>query len=79
MKVSTSERGKAIGIFRLTERIGNVTGPILTGALLGIYGFINTVMFLGGLLFVSTISLVLVYYFWQKKDKIFSDVEGASA
>ncbi|USD99220.1 MFS transporter [Vibrio sp. SCSIO 43133] len=79
MKVSTSERGKAIGIFRLTERIGNVTGPILTGALLGIYGFISTVMILGGLLFVSTISLVLVYYFWQKKDKIFSDVEGASA
>ncbi|MCZ8485485.1 hypothetical protein O9993_05915 [Vibrio lentus] len=33
------EKGKIIGIFRLTERIGNIAGPMLAGVCLSIFGY----------------------------------------
>jgi predicted MFS family arabinose efflux permease len=36
------------GIFRLIERTGNALGPLIAGALLGLYGFSTTVMMIGG-------------------------------
>jgi predicted MFS family arabinose efflux permease len=41
------------GIFRLVERTGNALGPLIAGALLGIYGFRTTVMLIGGATAVS--------------------------
>ncbi|MEJ8571566.1 MFS transporter [Microbaculum marinum] len=35
------------GIFRLVERVGNALGPMIAGALLGLYGFSTTVVLIG--------------------------------
>jgi len=37
------------GIFRLIERIGNALGPIIAGALLGLYGFATTAILIGAI------------------------------
>ncbi len=38
------DKGKVIGIFRLTERIGNVAGPLLAGLAIGILGYNTTIV-----------------------------------
>jgi len=51
------------GIFRLVERAGNALGPIVAGALLGLYGFSTTVVMIGvgvaagALLFALTVAV----------------------
>lgn len=52
--------GKTVGIFRLTERIGNVSGPMIAGALIGLVGFQNAIGWLGGLLLVSAVALLVI-------------------
>jgi Na+/melibiose symporter-like transporter len=44
------------GIFRLVERTGNALGPLIAGALLGIYGFSTTVMIIGSATAVCAIA-----------------------
>ncbi len=52
------------GMFRLVERTGNALGPLVAGALLGIYGFATTATIIGGtaavcaLLFLAVIGLL---------------------
>ncbi|MFL5260467.1 MAG: hypothetical protein ACJ8AS_11995, partial [Hyphomicrobiales bacterium] len=41
------------GIFRLVERTGNALGPLIAGALVGMYGFRITVVLIGGATAVS--------------------------
>ena len=40
--------GSVYGIFRLVERTGNALGPPVAGALLGLYGFADAAMIVGG-------------------------------
>ena len=54
------------GIFRLVERTGSALGPILAGALLGLYGFpaaalaIGAGVAVGGALFAAAIAVTAV-------------------
>lgn len=41
--------GTGMGLFRFWERTGNISGPILVGALIGWTGYENTVAILGGM------------------------------
>jgi predicted lipid-binding transport protein (Tim44 family) len=51
-------------MFRLVERTGNALGPLVAGALLGVYGFATTATIIGGtaavcaLLFLAVIGLL---------------------
>ena len=46
-----------IGIFRLVERIGNIAGPMIAGALIGIYGYPGAIAGIG----LLTLSTTLIY------------------
>ncbi len=48
-----------IGIFRLVERIGNIAGPIIAGALIGIHGYPGAIAGIG-LLTLSTTMLYIL-------------------
>ncbi len=48
-----------IGIFRLVERIGNITGPIIAGTLIGIYGYQGAIAGIG----LLTLSSTIIYIF----------------
>ncbi|MDA9556435.1 MFS transporter [Vibrio sp.] len=63
------ERGKIIGIFRLTERIGNITGPILAGILLSTFSYNETIIIFGVILFISSIILLFSYTVFTRMDK----------
>ena len=63
------DKGKTIGIFRLTERIGNIAGPMLAGLCLSLFGFQDTIILFGITLFISSTVLVGFYAFFTKKDR----------
>lgn len=63
------EKGKIIGIFRLTERIGNIAGPMLAGVCLSIFGYDNTILIFGVSLLVSSFSLILFFSLFLESDK----------
>ncbi|MEZ8100937.1 MFS transporter [Vibrio bivalvicida] len=63
------DKGKTIGIFRLTERIGNIAGPMLAGLCLSLFGFEDTIILFGITLFISSTVLVGFYAFFTKKDR----------
>ncbi|MCL9783157.1 MFS transporter [Vibrio sp. S4M6] len=63
------DKGKVIGIFRLTERIGNVAGPLLGGLALGILGYDTTIVVFGFALLLSAFILFIFYSIFYKKDK----------
>ncbi len=44
---STTALGTTIGIFRLTERIGNIAGPIIAGALITVFGYSGAFLGMG--------------------------------
>jgi len=48
------------GIFRLVERTGNALGPLVAGALLGVYGFSTTVAIIGGITAVCAVLFLAV-------------------
>lgn len=60
----TVNENSVYGIFRLVERTGSALGPLVAGALLGVYGFSTTVAIIGGttavcaLLFLAVIGLL---------------------
>ncbi|MDC5722852.1 MFS transporter [Vibrio europaeus] len=63
------DKGKTIGIFRLTERIGNIAGPMLAGLCLSLFGFQDTIILFGITLLISSTVLVGFYAFFTKKDR----------
>jgi MFS family permease/HAMP domain-containing protein len=55
--------GKTIGIFRLTERAGNILGPLVAGVLMSYYGFSG--VFLGFCAFtVISVSVCALLLWW---------------
>lgn len=63
------DKGKTIGIFRLTERIGNITGPILAGLCLSFLGYQETIVLFGITLFISSSVLIGFYALFTKRDR----------
>ncbi|MEZ8722387.1 MFS transporter [Vibrio pomeroyi] len=63
------EKGKIIGIFRLTERIGNIAGPMLAGVCLSIFGYDQTILIFGASLLASSFSLIVFFSIFLKSDK----------
>lgn len=56
----------ASGIFRLMERLGNVSGPMIAGALIAAFGFQGA--FLGiGLICLTCISLFTLLLYWHDR------------
>jgi predicted MFS family arabinose efflux permease len=52
----------AVGIFRLVERIGTITGPILLGAMIAFSGFMSAFVVLALLTFVTTTLFTLLLW-----------------
>lgn len=63
------DKGKTIGIFRLTERIGNIAGPMLAGLCLSLFGFEHTIILFGITLLFSSTVLTAFYVFFTKRDR----------
>lgn len=63
------DKGKTIGIFRLTERIGNIAGPLVAGLALSVFGFQNTIVLFGIALLISSIVLLSCYSLFVRRDK----------
>lgn len=66
------------GIFRLMERLGNVSGPIISGALIAVYGFKGAFLGIGIICLVSiSIFSCLIYWFDQRDNKLHASVTPA--
>ena len=63
------EKGKIIGIFRLTERIGNIAGPMIAGLCLSLFGYDQTIIVFGAALLISSLSLIIFFSIFLKFDK----------
>lgn len=63
------EKGKIIGIFRLTERLGNIAGPMLAGVCLSVFGYDQTIVIFGAALLASSLSLIAFFSVFLKFDK----------
>lgn len=59
--------GKTIGIFRLTERLGNISGPLIAGALITLFGFGGTFLWMGvgTMISVLSFSLLMMVFRWN--------------
>lgn len=68
------DKGKTIGIFRLTERIGNITGPMLAGLSLSLFGYQDTIVLFGVTLFISSAVLIIFYALFTKRDRAHLEV-----
>ena len=56
----------AVGIFRLVERIGTITGPILLGAMIALSGFMNAFAVLALITFATTTLFALLLW-WSDR------------
>lgn len=61
--------GKTIGIFRLTERIGNIAGPIVAATLISLLGFQSAFLWLATGVAASLMLLVVFYLLFKTLDK----------
>ena len=59
----------AVGIFRLVERIGTITGPILLGAMIASSGFISAFVVLALFTFATTTLFALLLW-WSDRDVV---------
>ena len=57
----------AVGIFRLVERIGTITGPILLGAMIALSGFMGAFVVLALFTFATTTLFTLLLW-WSDRD-----------
>lgn len=57
----------AVGIFRLVERIGTVTGPLLLGAMIALSGFMGAFVVLALFTFATTTLFTLLLW-WSDRD-----------
>ena len=56
-----------VGIFRLVERVGNITGPILLGAMIALMDFMGAFVTLALFTFVSTTAFTLLLLWFDRK------------
>lgn len=63
------DKGKIIGIFRLTERLGNIAGPMLAGLALSLFQYEKTIMMFGIALLVSSLTLTAFYLLFTRRDR----------
>jgi MFS family permease/HAMP domain-containing protein len=75
-KVSLS-MGKIIGIFRMTERIGNVAGPLLAAILITTLGFQDAFLWFAGFLFINVVVMLVFLAIAIVTDKS-GDIKGIS-
>lgn len=61
--------GKTIGIFRLTERIGNIAGPLVAATLISLLGFQNSFLWLSTGVAASLVLLVVLYLMFRAMDQ----------
>lgn len=61
--------GKTIGIFRLTERIGNISGPVIAGTLITLFGFSQTFLWMGVAAAVCAVAFTLLMLFFRWTDE----------
>ncbi|MCG7490048.1 MFS transporter [Vibrio sp. Of14-4] len=66
---SNLDKGKTIGIFRLIERIGNISGPLIAGLCLSIVSFETTIMLFGVVLLISSLCFLSLYSIFVRRDK----------
>ena len=68
--------GSVYGIFRLVERTGNALGPPVAGALLGLYGFADAAMIVGGAAMACALVFGLAALALRPADLDVEGVEG---
>lgn len=61
--------GKTIGIFRLTERIGNIAGPLVAATLISLMGFQDSFLWLASGVGASLVLLVILYMLFKNMDQ----------
>ena len=66
--------GKAIGIFRLVERIGNVAGPIISGILITVYGYPGAFVGVAVITFIGIIIFSLLFALFNFRDRQLPDL-----
>ncbi|MCK4744252.1 MAG: MFS transporter [Sulfuriflexus sp.] len=75
-KRDTSEVGvgTAIGVFRLVERIGNVSGPIISGILITVYGYPGAFVGIAAITFTGIVVFSLLFAFFNFRDRQLPDL-----
>lgn len=61
--------GKTVGIFRLTERIGNISGPLIAAILIALFGFSGAFLGMGIAILFSAILFALLMFMFSKLDR----------
>ena len=70
--------GSVIGIFRLLERIGNIAGPLIAGALISIFNFRFAIAGIGGISLVSVLLFIFFFTVFSQVDRRSETTTGAS-
>lgn len=70
--------GKTIGIFRLTERAGNIAGPLIAGTLIAAFGFSGTFLGLGLFTLGSILTFTLLMIVFTQVDRRRMAAEAAA-
>jgi len=61
--------GTVIGIFRLIERAGNITGPLISGLLIALYGFSKAIAGIGMIIISGSIIFSLSFVLFDFLDR----------
>lgn len=61
--------GTVIGIYRLIERAGNISGPIISGILITVYGFSEAIAGIGIIMVAGSIMFTLSFLLFDLLDK----------
>jgi hypothetical protein len=59
-------QAKSVGIFRLVERIGTITGPILLGLMIALTDFMGTFFILAVFTFATTAIFMLLLLWFDR-------------
>jgi MFS family permease len=60
-------QAKSVGIFRLVERIGTITGPILLGLMIALTNFMETFVILAVFTFATTTIFTLLLFWFDRR------------
>lgn len=61
--------GSIIAIYRLIERIGNISGPIIAGVLLSLFSFEKASAFIGSFVIMGSLLFVFLFILYDKIEK----------
>jgi len=75
---SSMTPGKTIGIFRLTERIGNITGPLIAAVLIATLGYQGAFAVMGVGALVSVTLFVILMTLYRHRDARKRPMEAAT-